>query len=93
MVSKGKKTVIVEVAGIRKKITLNSVKEKTPFGEFTLLDSREHGEVPKVEFLRLADELNKAILSPYGKIFPTGKTARDMIALESKPKKKTKKTR
>ena len=78
------KQATVEVAGIKKKVTLTYTEEKTPFGTYKLLDGRELKDVPKIEFLRLAEELGMAIISPYGKIFPPGKTARDLIEEQKK---------
>ncbi len=83
--SKTKSRIVeVEVAGIKKKITLNYIEEKIPFGTYRLLDATHVKEVPKIEFLRLAEELNEAINTIYGKIFPPGKTARDMINQQKK---------
>ncbi len=75
-------------AGISKKITLRPIEETTPFGTYQLFDATEYTEVPKAEFLRLAEELDVAILAPFGKIFPPGKTARDMINQQTAQKAK-----
>ena len=70
-----------------KRMKVEIREEKTPFGSYKYIFLPKEEIIPQKEVIKIANNFNMPVVHGELKVFPTGKTARDVIEEQKKKRR------